>query len=431
VSDPRQIPAVQVSPSGSPERSVTFSRAGWKGAAAMIVALLAMVLPGVAPSAAAPPTTDGPTAARLGAGWLATQVDGGIPLVNFGSGDWGVTLDAGIALAAGGAGGAQLDTIWAGAVANRELVVNPFAGPEDSVGRLAKFILLAIAVGEDPRAVGAAGPGADLVSRLAALEQPSGLFGTTDPTYDGAFRQGYAIAALVAAGEAVGPNPAQWLEDQQCTNAPYIGAWMPYRASTAVPCAFDGALFVGPDSNSTALAIVGLENLAPASAAIAPAVSWLDANQNADGGWGLFPGDDSEPSSIALVVQSLLAGGAIPAEFDDRAATPLQALLSFQLGCTAPAEDRGSLTYPGSNDAPNLFSTTQSLPGAAGLTVGFVATSITDDVPVVDCTVPTTTTTTTTAAPGATTTTTAPVTPTTRPASAANAGAARPISFAG
>ena len=73
-----------------------------------------------ASTSAAPPTNDPATAGEYAAGWLARQLDADIPLINFGSPDWGVTLDAAISLAATGTGGTQLDAVWAALVADRD-----------------------------------------------------------------------------------------------------------------------------------------------------------------------------------------------------------------------------------------------------------------------------------------------------------------------
>lgn len=404
--------------------------------AGLVVAALSTTVLSYSVTAAAPPTTNPETAGDLAAGWIARQVDAGIPLINFGSPDWGVTLDAAISLAATETGGAQLDAVWAALVADRETVVDPFSSG-DQPGRLARVILLAHAIGESPTAVGAA-PGDDLVARLLATVTPAGpdagLFGdptSLSPMYDGAFRQSYSIAALVAAGAAVPADSWQWLLDQQCAD----GSWMPYRAESAgvlAPCAFDGATFVGPDTNSTAAAINGLGAVGEGASAIDEAAAWLASVQNADGGWGLFPGDASEPSSTGLSWQALVhAGFGAAPEFLDKSATPLATLMSFQLGCTAPPEDRGALTYPGSNDAPNAFSTAQATPALAGVPLQFGPVSPATSAALVDCSVPTTTTVpTATTAPATPATTVAPVAtdPTSSPAAATTV---RPISFVG
>lgn len=345
----------------------------------------------LAPSVGAQEGND--AAARHGAAWLAVQVDGGLPLENFGAGDWGVTLDAGLGLAATGTGGTQLAAIWEALVADRDEVAAPFGG--DSPGRLARMVLLARALGEDPRAVGAA-PGADLVERLEALRQDAGadagLFGSDPATYDGAFRQGYSLIALAVTGGSIDPSSISWLEDQQCAD----GSWMPYRADLAEPCAFDADLFVGPDSNSTAIALAALAAVEPGSATIEDGTDWLLDVRNDDGGWGFYPGDDSEPSSTAFALQVLFALDA-PVEL---VSASQDALVSFQLGCDAPEEDRGALTFPGSNDAPNLFSTSQALAALAGATLDAAPREVVAGTEVLDCsTDPTTPTTPTPSTP--------------------------------
>jgi hypothetical protein len=366
-----------------------------------------VLLVGAGPLGATPPTEDGPTAARYGAAWLAAELDAGIPMVNFGSPDWGVTLDAALALAASGTGGAQLEAVWAALEADPDAAVT--LGGMDAPGRLARAILLAEVMGEDARAVGA-GAGVDLIARLEATRRTSGpdtgLYGASTPLYDGAFRQGYALAALVAAGVAPDPTAVQWLLDQQCTGAD-AGAWMPHRSDLAQPCAFDGSLFVGPDTNATAAAITGLAAVGGHGAPIDAALAWLDQAQTAEGGWEQLSGFGTDPNSTALVLQALLAVDAADDErYQDRAATPLQALLSFQLGCDALAGDEGAFTFPGSNDAPNGFATAQAVPAAAGAAAVFEPGAITPGVTPLDCG-PATTSTTTTAS---TTTTGAPTT---------------------
>lgn len=349
---------------------------------------------------------DGPTAAQWATAWLDQQLEPVIPVENFGSPDWGATLEIGLALAAVEGHDAGLDDVWAAVESERETIVT--ASGADVPGRLALVILFAEAIGEDPRAVGSA-PGDDLVARLEATRTPGGpdegLFGTQTPTYDGAYRQGYSIAALVAAGATPDPTTIDWLVDQQCAD----GSWMPYRADTSAPCAYDAAAFLGPDSNSTAAAITAFVAVGQGGGSeVADALAWLDAAQASDGGWGIFAGDASDPNSTAVVVMALRSAGELDAPaFSDQTAAPLAALLSFQLGCSEGA-DAGAFTYPGSNGAPNLFATAQAASAAAGSTVGITGPVVTGAAPsfcdpelVVEPTVPTSTPGGTTGGPGA------------------------------
>lgn len=364
-------------------------------AAVVAVALSGL---GAGTAGAAPPTQDGPTAAEFASTWLAAQLDAQIPMQNFGGPDWGVTLDAALGMVATGVGGAQVDEVWSALAAQRDTALAPQG--VDNPGRLARAILLAEVLDEDPRAVGT-GPGADLVARLAATmrtEGPdTGLFGSANPTYDGAYRQGYALAALVAAGVDPDQRSVDWLLGQQCDAGADAGAWMQHRTDLSAPCAVDAVMFVGPDTNATSAAITGLAAVEAGADAIEGALDWLDRVQRSDGGWEQVAGYGTEPNSTALVLQGLLAVGAADApRFADRGASPLGFLLSFQLGCAAPVADRGAFTFPGSNDAPNGFATAQAVPAAAGVPVLFEPADETDVLPAPDCSPATTTTTPTT-----------------------------------
>ena len=354
-------------PNRSEDSSSRPSTRPLRALSVVLAALAALLVPSLHVAGAAE-ATDGPTAAAWAADWLDRQLEGGLPLENFGSPDWGTTIEAALGLAALDGNDARLDEVWTAVEGDRDDIVT--SSGADVPGRLALVILLAEALGQDPTAVGTGG-GADLVARLQATltvgGANDGLFGSQDPTYDGAYRQGYSLAALVAAGVTPDPAAVAWLVDQQCAD----GSWMPYRADTSQPCAFDGGLFVGPDSNSTAAAISGLDAAGQgAGAAVTAALGWLDTVQHDDGGWSFFPPDDTDPNSTAVVLMALRAVDATEdARFADRDAAPLASLLSFQLAC-AEGEDAGAFTFPGSNGAPNLFATAQAASAAAGATLG-------------------------------------------------------------
>ena len=364
---------------------------------ATCVALLALLSTTLLPAAASgePLSPTPATAATYGATWLAAKAAASTPLKGFDgtSDDWGLTLDAGLALASSGVGGTAAENIWTAFVANREAAI---VTGTDNPGRLGRAVMLAVALGKDPRNVGAA-PGNDLVARIEGTRTTSGpdtgLYGSSDPTYDGVFRQSYALMALKAAGVVPDNASAGWLLQQQCAD----GSWMPYRSNLTVPCAFDGALYVGPDTNSTSAAVQAVRVLDDRPALLSTALAWLDARQNSDGGWGFYPGDPTDPNSTALVVQALVAAGKLadPA-FNDKSATPQAALLAFQLTCAQPAADRGALTYPGSSNAANSFATAQGVPALAGRAFPLSRQTLTASVPAVPCDVPATTTSSTT-----------------------------------
>ncbi|MCV5968519.1 hypothetical protein, partial [Lactococcus petauri] len=52
----------------------------------------------------------------------------------------------------------------------------------------------------------------------AATQAPPGIFGTSDPTYDGVFRQSVALIGLRAAQTPIPPTALAWLVSQQCAS---------------------------------------------------------------------------------------------------------------------------------------------------------------------------------------------------------------------
>ncbi len=153
----------------------------------------------------------------------------------------------------------------------------------------------------------------------AASAAPSatvGLYGAGDPTYDGVYRQSLAIAGLVATGNRPAATAITWLLDQQCAD----GSFQAYRADLSDPCeASDPVNFTGPDTNSTATALIALSALGdnPTTAkavstritsAAKKAATWLLRRQNSDGGWSWSPGGSSDANSTGLVLSSVLTG---------------------------------------------------------------------------------------------------------------------------
>lgn len=385
---------------------------------AVVVALATMVL-SVLPAGAA--LDDHKDQAAAGAAWLDAQVDLNVPLQLFGSADWGVTIDAATALAAVNAADPRIDTVWNAIVAQREEVVAK-AGA-DVPGALAKVILLAHALGKDPRAVGT-GAGADLVARLAATRQDNGLFGTQFPNYDGVYRQGMAIVALAAAGATVDPSAIEWLLDQQCSNGTFAGGFMSYRADTTADCFDDPDNWQGADTNATALAVSAIvaagRSHSGADAALSGALDWLASRQSGNGGWASNSWGPVDPNSTAVIVQALIAAGELDAaRFNTGELSPLAALADFQIRNSEDQGEVGAFRFPGVGDGPNLLATVQAVPALAGRPLAFVAAAPTTPQE------PTTTTTTSTVA------TTAPAAPTTTAAAVLAGGESRSPAAAG
>ena len=148
---------------------------------------------------------------------------------------------------------------------------------------------------------------------LAAAATPDtrGLFGAADPTYDGVLRQSTAIMGLAAVGQRVPASAVQWLLRQQCAD----GSFASYRPDPAAACPKpDSATFTGPDTNSTAAAILALRQVAgssakdPARRALARAQAWLARQQTPGGGWEWIAGLGPDAVSTSMSIAALSPG---------------------------------------------------------------------------------------------------------------------------
>ncbi|WP_051711362.1 prenyltransferase/squalene oxidase repeat-containing protein [Streptomyces sp. NRRL S-350] len=201
---------------------------------------------------------------------------------------------------------------------------------------------------------------------------PDGLYGKSDPTYDGVWRQALALTALTAAKVTPADSAVNWLTGQQCED----GGWPSYRAAGA---ACDPKT---EDSNATAVAIQALVALGAHQPAVDRGVAWLKANQNADGSWAYNPGSPGDANSTGLAVNALFAARTDPASVakagNDSGTggaagggkNAFDGLARFQLGCTAPADQRGAFAYQPDTATgaltPNDLASAQAALAAAG-----------------------------------------------------------------
>jgi hypothetical protein len=328
--------------------------------------------------------------AQRGAQWLANQIraNGGY-VTNFGKIDPVNTAYAVIAMRAAKVDKSASDA----AIISLKKRIGPAlqAAGHDSAGSLAHYIMASVADKQDPRHFGGTAAKNNLVNRLLATARRSGpdkgLFGVQDPTFDGAFRQGLALAALKAAH--VSPKDARvvagiaWLTAQQCKN----GLWQPYRKSTKAACpAANPTTFTGPDTNSTSLAVQGLAawGRRPNQKTV---LTSLRTIQSPDGGFPFVAAKNqtSDPNSTALIVQALVAERSAPtdARWKKGAASPYTALGAYQLDCTNP--DFGAFWYPGTPTSANTFATVQAVPALAGKAFPIPLTTASTTVPLTPC----------------------------------------------
>jgi len=321
-------------------------------------AAIAALAVAIITSACMPPSAPDVTARQNAAAWLVSQFDPATKLIPSaftpGADDLSGSAFAATSLRIAGTGAPTAIAAVSALAPKVDEFVKDSAG-NDLPGSLARLILAVVSVGQNPRSFG----GFDLVARLeatmATTGPDAGRFGVQSATYDGAFRQGLALAALsliTPAPPSITPAGA-WLTSQQCSD----GSWMPYRSDLAQPCGFDPVTFTSPDTNSAAMAQMGLA----AVGAFAPTspVTWLNAVRNPDGGWSYDgnPGSISDPDSTGLVMGALRSAGVTP----DAAA--VNALVAFQFGYGAAPSATGSFYYPFGTPTPNLFATNDAMIG--------------------------------------------------------------------
>ncbi|MEW2621942.1 prenyltransferase/squalene oxidase repeat-containing protein [Streptomyces sp. NPDC048106] len=176
----------------------------------------------------------------------------------------------------------------------------------------------------------AAGP-----SPSPKVPAPAGLYGTSDPTYDGVWRQSLTLVAQRTLGYRPAAAAVDWLTGQQCAN----GSFAAFRATPAKSC--DAKTTV--DTNSTAAAVQALRATGGHDAAVTKAVDWLKSVQNTDGGWGYNPGSPSDTNSTSVVIGALAATGADPASVRKSGKSPYDALASWSIPCDH--EGGGALAY--------------------------------------------------------------------------------------
>src|SRR4051794_23353790 len=370
------------------------------------VGMLLLVAAPASP-AAAQANSDPTTAARAAATWLANQVNdqGFIPsATDPTAANLSGSAQAVTAMAAAGIGREKVDAVLA-YLSGRidDLVV---VGGADDASALSALILAVEAGGQDPSAFGPSH--VDLIARLQAIQQPNGLYGTQDPSFDGAFRQGLALLALRGDGLS-DPAGSQWLADQQCADF----LWTAYRADLSVPCPpVDASSFTGPDTNSTALAMLGLQAQGHTAEALNGAKA-VESVRNAAGGWGFLAQSDqpTDANSTGVVVSALRA---VQGDQDARGAAELMAL---QVGCSGDPADQGGIAFqPGAGGvlAPDVLATEQATLGLSGVVLPQVAPTIASGLADV-CATPVTAP---TSAPAASAPTTAAPTSGTQPAGA-------------
>jgi hypothetical protein len=324
--------------------------------AAVVIAVVATTsLPAVASAGAAP---------RSGVAWLKAHIgaEGFIP--GIGGPNLSGTAETTLALEAYGKASARtIDYLANNIDAYVDGVETPSASNDDA-GKLAMIML----VGEAARPNSPFHIGS-LARRLEATQQPSGLFGASDASYDGTFRQALSLAALAGAGRTTSDSSVskglEWLLAQQCGNGGFSAN------VTAAPCDGRPEDYSGPDTNSTAEALSALaafDQPQGPGTPITSAVGFLATVERSLPGWGWLPGNGADSNSTALVITGLRAVGRDVSARSGRWArhgrSPLDGLRRYQ--------DRfGGFRYQMSSAEPDLLSSEQAVFALSGKALPF------------------------------------------------------------
>lgn len=321
-----------------------------------VLAFVAALLVVAAPAAQAAPATTDP--ADAAAGWLAGQLTDGSHFVqDFGDAgvfpDQGLTLDAVLAFAAAGSGAdnATAAMAWLGS----GTLATDYFGDGTSfsdAGRLAKVAYAALVTGTDPHDVG----GVDVLARLSSQLTASGRFSDLPAEFDAsnAFGQSFALLALARAPGGAPPAAVTFLADSQCPDG---GFPLDYGQPACTP-----------DTDATAMVVQALGVQGGDAAAAARGTAWLVSRQAADGSFsGTGPTDSPNANSTGLAAEALRSAGRT-----DEADAAGAWLTARQLGCTAPAGQRGAVAYDSNGfDAGNVVrATAQAVLGLAGVGLG-------------------------------------------------------------
>jgi hypothetical protein len=320
----------------------------------VLITVVAGLAVGVSTAAvASPPANSTVIPSNAAAGWLARQMTNGDHFeVTFGDQtfpDQGLTVDAIFAFAATKTSnefGARATT-W---LAQPDILASYIGdgGTESYAGATAKAALAVQVRGLDPTNFG----GVDLITRLRALQEPSGRF--VDRSLFGDFSNefGQSLAVLALQRTAAGAPPAAvtFLAATACADGGF-------------PVFFNESPCVS-DVDATALAVQALK-AAHRPVPAAAGLRWLVSVQNANGGFA-NSGGTLNANSTGLAAQALFGSVHIVA-----ATRAFAFLRTLQVTCDGAVADRGAIAFDSTGLDPSTAAraTAQGILGLAG--VGF------------------------------------------------------------
>ena len=304
-----------------------------------------------------------PRPARIGAAWLAGELQGGLlkgqfldsegNAVEFA--DYGLSIDAAFALAAVDRRPKAVAAITKAIAKNVDSYTTgaDFGTPEDVyAGATAKTLALATDRGRNPRRFG----GVDLVARMESLVlrgapvagriQDRSAFGD----FANVIGQGFAARGLTAVGSARANKATRFLLRQQCD-----AGWfrLDFTKSLTADQTCDGRAKSVPDADATALSVLALIEVSkdPGASrrvdrAIKAAASWLHDQQRSNGSLG--GGTSTEkPNTNSTGLAGWVFGETGRTTAAKRAATWVRARQADEVApCTsALVDETGAIAY--------------------------------------------------------------------------------------
>lgn len=231
-------------------------------------------------------------AAHAGTGdaWLAGELEGGL-LVNeqFGNADYGLSIDAALALREVGGRGAEVQSIYAAVADNVEAYTG--AGTERYAGSLAKTAALSRVLNKDPRDVGGVNVLARLRDRVSSTPRYAGRIEDASQygDYANVIGQAFAVQGIQRTGRGVGKRALGFLLSQQCRQGYFRLTFSPKRQQRQ-GCGQGPDSQSRPDTDATALAVLSLSALPRQNRAVrrsvGNALDWLARSQRRSGAWG-------------------------------------------------------------------------------------------------------------------------------------------------
>jgi hypothetical protein len=306
----------------------------------------------VAPALAATKASAPVTKAQAASGWLARQMVQGSHFVTVDDGvtypAQGETIDAIFAFAATKSANAYaaraIDWLEGSAVLSNYIG----GGTESYAGATAKLALAAEVRGVNPAKFGKV----NLIARLAKLLTKSGRYSdhSVYGDYSNAFSQSLAIIALSRHG-GVPAKAVSFLISSECKNGGYP---LDFAQKTCVS-----------DTDATALDAQALLAAGQRAAAVR-GLNWLVSVQKRNGGLDAAGGTRPNANTTGLAGEAFAAAGwkyhpELAAKF----------LTSLQVGCSAPAAERGALKYDSTGFAEGtaVDATAQGILGLADISL--------------------------------------------------------------